>query len=571
MRQNFEKLTQSEQVRRLSIFTIILLDIAVVFSIVFCVTLGIISKSTNDQLALIDAADQFMDGSAYLTNEVRAYAATGDKTHYDNYWKEINEWKNRDIGYNTMIEIGITDEEVAMIDEMSALSNNLVPLEESAMTNTQEGDKQAAIDYVYGSDYMANIAKIQELQERFITTMRDRTSNKVNTLTLVNIILAIISIIFMLLSVAMSVITKRVVRINIMKPVMKVRDHCLRLAEGDFTTKIDLPEDHTEIGMLVNGINTTQKNVKTYLAELTRLLKTIEQGDLTATTDVEFLGDFVDIENSIEEYVSGMTETLNKVIAVSKNVDNGSDQVASASHSVAEGASDQSAGVEELSSSINEMAEKIAGTAEDLREINRMMEDSKVNVQSGTVKMEEMKGAMRDIADKSEEIKLIMNKINEITAQTNLLSLNASIEAARAGEAGKGFAVVANEVSALAAQSSASSKEIAALIEETIQAVAVGTQKVDETAEVLTIIVESNEKISEEIEHVTGVADTEAAGMQQLTSGIDSIANVVQMNSAASQELAASGQGLSEYAQSLKEMMGQFKLNDTENLTFEEL
>ena len=52
-----------------------------------------------------------------------------------------------------MQEIGITPEEQGMIDEMSALSNKLVPLEEDAMNNVQENRLQKALDYVYGSEY----------------------------------------------------------------------------------------------------------------------------------------------------------------------------------------------------------------------------------------------------------------------------------------------------------------------------------------------------------------------------------------------------------------------------------
>ena len=88
-----------------------------------------LSKNNEDRFNLTYNANRFRNGSAYLTNEVRAYAATGEQEHYDNYWNEINTLKNRDQGVAAMQEIGITPEEQGMIDEMSALSNKLVPLE----------------------------------------------------------------------------------------------------------------------------------------------------------------------------------------------------------------------------------------------------------------------------------------------------------------------------------------------------------------------------------------------------------------------------------------------------------
>src|SRR5699024_4353938 len=113
----------------------------------------VISKDTENQAILIDAANQFMDGSAYLTDEVRAYAATMNQVHYDNYYNEVNEYKNRDKGYKTMTEVGITEKEQSMIDEMSQISNTLVPLEEAAMQNIKDGNQEAALDYVYGEQY----------------------------------------------------------------------------------------------------------------------------------------------------------------------------------------------------------------------------------------------------------------------------------------------------------------------------------------------------------------------------------------------------------------------------------
>jgi len=70
------------------------------------------------------------------------------------------------------------------------------------------------------------------------------------------------------------------------------------------------------------------------------------------------------------------------------------------------------------------------------------------------------------LADNSEKIGGVANKIDAIARQTNLLALNATIEAARAGEAGKGFAVVANEVKELSRDTSNATADIHAVIEE---------------------------------------------------------------------------------------------------------
>ena len=127
-----------------------------------------VSKQLNvaneERFELTYQANRFMNGSAYLTNEVRAFAATGEQEHYDNYWNEVNVLKNRDQGVAALQEIGITDEEQGMIDDMYALSNQLVPLEDEAMKEVQAGEKEKAIEYVYGTENLRSFGK-EELCE----------------------------------------------------------------------------------------------------------------------------------------------------------------------------------------------------------------------------------------------------------------------------------------------------------------------------------------------------------------------------------------------------------------------
>ena len=111
-----------------------------------------------------------------------------------------------------------------------------------------------------------------------------------------------------------------------------------------------------------------------------------------------------------------------------------------------------------------------------LQEISGLANRSVANSQAGAEAVGQVVEGINLIAESSEKIAGIVTVISEIADQTNLLALNASIEAARAGEHGRGFAVVADEVSKLAERSSASTKEIEALIRESVKSVSDGVE-----------------------------------------------------------------------------------------------
>ena len=193
----------------ISMLTLLLM---VVFLCFYSSVSSQLSQANEERFDLTYNANRFMNGSSSLTADVRAYSATGNLTHYNNYFDEVNNLKNREIGVAAMQEIGITSSEQAMIDEMSALSNQLVPLEENAMESVKQGNLQEAIDYVYGADYQNSITKINALKDQFLSALDKRTSQKVKSLKLQSEIVRALIFLSMVVVALMQIIVMSVTK-----------------------------------------------------------------------------------------------------------------------------------------------------------------------------------------------------------------------------------------------------------------------------------------------------------------------------------------------------------------------
>ncbi|MFN8457628.1 MAG: methyl-accepting chemotaxis protein [Anaerolineae bacterium] len=389
----------------------------------------------------------------------------------------------------------------------------------------------------------------------------------------------------------------------LVQPILAMTEAARRLARGEVNQTISI-QSRGELGLMAAAF----RQMITYLQEMVGAADHLAQGDLTvkvtSQSEQDALGQaFVRMTAQLHQLIGQVSASAQQVgyaseqlSTVAEQAGQATAQIAATMQQVAQGTAQQSQGVAHIATAMAGMnrtvdgvtrggqAQAVAvgravGISSQMAELIHHVADSAQKGTHGAIgaaqtaqlgaetveatlkQMETIKTRVGlssqkvvEMGQRSNQIGVIVETIDDIASQTNLLALNAAIEAARAGEHGKGFAVVADEVRKLAEKSTLATQEISRLITSIQQTVAeavtamaegsneieAGVDRADAAGQALHNILKAVADVSQQVAEISTAAEQMNASAQEANTAMDTVKAVVEQNMAATEQMTAS-------------------------------
>jgi methyl-accepting chemotaxis protein len=350
---------------------------------------------------------------------------------------------------------------------------------------------------------------------------------------------------------------------NIVNPIKKLERAMGRAGDGDLTV-------HTSIRS-GDELQTLSESFNTMIDKQEAIIEKVRAGSVSLTSMSE------EMAASSEEISASIQEISSSTQEIASGAENNNQSVINASQVLVQ-----------LSSLVQLAQSKASATSGNADNTNQAAQEGRARVISTVQAMDTIHSSTKEteellltVSGLSEKVSTMIGTINKIAQQTNLLALNAAIEAARAGEHGRGFSVVAGEVRKLSDETHTQAGEITGLVSEMVtritqavdsmrgaaEAVESGVSIVNETDRAFVHIIQSVERITENVQEILDITRDEVATSDQIIKLIDSMGTISELAAAntenvssATEEQAATVNNFAASAQEISAMANELEI-----------
>ena len=309
--------------------------------------------------------------------------------------------------------------------------------------------------------------------------------------------------------------------------------------------------------LLNRGILRSLGGEPSYAAEIANR---IADNDLTAVINTA-PDDHSSLLFSMKRMQTQLTQTIGTIKVSADSIATATHQIAAGNQDLSQRTEEQAASLEETAASMEQLTSTVTQNADNARQAKQLAAHAAGVAEQGGNAVSRVVETMEGINASSDKIANIVGIIEGIAFQTNILALNAAVEAARAGEQGRGFAVVASEVRSLAQRSSAASKEIKELIDDSVERVRAGASHVQEAGTKMREITHEIRRVTDIMGEIASASQEQSKGIGQVNQAVTQMDEVTQQNAALVEEAAAAASSLESQADDLKSAVSMFRLD----------